>query len=158
MQDMRLIYTAVAVDSLTRATTDCYYVFALEPAGFVIVAADERVKPILGYSYTNNFVVEDMPDNILYWLDNYKKQIKAVIDNNFQPDQETRATWTRLKAGQNTTVRSVADNLESKLLLQSVLSDRFQRSLQSCLCRLRSHRHGTGHALLGMADSRIQQP
>ena len=106
LQDMRLIYTAVAVDSLTRATTDCYYVFALEPAGFVIVAADERVKPILGYSYTNNFVVEDMPDNILYWLDNYKKQIKAVIDNNFQPDQETRATWTRLKAGQNTTVRS----------------------------------------------------
>ncbi len=100
-QDMQLVYTGTAADG-----TDCYYVFALQPTGFVIVSADERVKPILGYSYTNNFVVEDMPINVVSWLDNYKNQIKAVVDNNYQSDMETRTTWTRLKAGQATTDRS----------------------------------------------------
>ena len=100
-QDMQLVYTGTAADG-----TDCYYVFALQPTGFVIVSADERVKPILGYSYTNNFVVEDMPINVISWLDNYKKQIKAVVDNNYQADPGTKTTWIRLKAGQSTTTRS----------------------------------------------------
>lgn len=63
-QTMQLVYTGTAMDSLTRAVTECYYVFSLQPTGFVIVSADERVKPILGYSYTNDFVVEDMPVRI----------------------------------------------------------------------------------------------
>ena len=100
-QNMQLIYTGAAADG-----TDCYYVFALQPTGFVIVSADERVKPILGYSYTNNFVVEDMPINVISWLDNYKKQIKAVVDNNYPADVETKTTWIRLKAGQSITARS----------------------------------------------------
>ena len=49
-QTMQLVYTGRATDTLTRAMTDCYYVFALQPKGFVIVAADERVEPILGHS------------------------------------------------------------------------------------------------------------
>ena len=28
----------------------CFYVFAMQPKGFVIVSADDRSKPILGYS------------------------------------------------------------------------------------------------------------
>ena len=105
-QDMQLIYTGVATDSITGAPIDCYYVFSLQPTGFVIVAADERVKPILGYSYTNNFVVDDMPINVTSWLDNYKKQIKAVVDNDYQADSETRTKWIRLKAGQTLNDRS----------------------------------------------------
>ncbi|MBO7493465.1 MAG: C10 family peptidase, partial [Bacteroidales bacterium] len=105
-QAMQLIYTGAEIDSDTRAVTDCYYVFSMQPAGFVIVAADTRVKPILGYSYSNNFVVEDMPDNIHYWLDNYKNQIKAVIDNDFQSDSEIRETWSHLKSGQAMPSRS----------------------------------------------------
>ena len=36
--------------------------------GFVVMAADDRIKPILGYSLTGSFKVEDMPENVRGWL------------------------------------------------------------------------------------------
>ena len=85
-QAMQLVYTGQAYDSLTGTTTDCYYVFSLQPKGFVIVAADDRVEPILGYSYDNNFVVEGMPDHVRAWLGSYERQIEAVAKSDFQSD------------------------------------------------------------------------
>ena len=105
-QAMQLIYTGKAVDSTTRAVTDCYYVFSLQPQGFVIVAADDRVEPILGYSYDNNFVVENMPDHVRGWLGNYEKQIETVVKQNIAPVAETTTKWSRLKAGQSMSTRS----------------------------------------------------
>ena len=99
-QSMQLVYTGRATDTLTRATTDCYYVYALQPKGFVIVAADERVNPILGYSYDNDFVVENMPEQVRGWLGGYEKQIKTVIDRDVEPAAETTTRWSRLKSGQ----------------------------------------------------------
>ncbi|MCR4857286.1 MAG: C10 family peptidase [Bacteroidales bacterium] len=106
-QSMRLVYTGVAKDSVTRAVTDCYYVFSLQPTGFVMVAADERVRPILGYSYSNNFVAEDIPDNVRSWLENYSKQIKTAIDNDSQSCSETRTMWELLRSGQATAIRNI---------------------------------------------------
>ena len=100
-QAMQLVYTGQAFDSLTGTVTDCYYVFALQPKGFVIVAADDRVEPILGYSYDNDFAVADMPDHVRSWLNGYERQIETVAKNNFQPAPETQTKWTRLKSGQS---------------------------------------------------------
>ena len=105
-QTMQLIYTGRAIDSLTLATTDCYYVFSLQPKGFVIVAADDRVEPILGYSYDNNFVVENMPDHVRGWLGGYEKQIEAVVKQDIAPEAETTTKWSRLKSGQAVSTRN----------------------------------------------------
>jgi len=105
-QAMQLVYTGQAFDSLTNVTTDCYYVFALQPKGFVIVAADNRVEPILGYSYDNNFEVEHMPDHVRGWLGNYEKQIEAVVKQDIAPEAQTTTKWSRLKAGQSVSTRS----------------------------------------------------
>lgn len=105
-QNMQLIYTGRAVDSTTRAVTDCYYVFSLQPKGFVIVAADDRVEPILGYSYDNNFVVENMPAHVRGWLGNYEKQIEAVVKQDIAPEAETTTKWLRLKSGQAISTRN----------------------------------------------------
>ena len=105
-QTMQLVYTGRAIDSLTLATTDCYYVFSLQPKGFVIVAADDRVEPILGYSYDNNFAVANMPDHVRSWLGNYEKQIEAVVKQDIAPEAETTTKWSRLKSGQSMSTRS----------------------------------------------------
>ena len=47
-----------------------FYIFSAD-SGFVLVAADERVTPILGYSKTSRFVTEDMPENLRWWLEGY---------------------------------------------------------------------------------------
>ena len=101
-QSMRLVYTGTAIDG-----SDCYYVFSLQPRGFVIVAADERAEPILGYSYDNPFSVDGMPDNVRYWLNHYVQQIKAAVDNGDQPSAEIAERWTLLKSGQTMPTRSV---------------------------------------------------
>ena len=75
-----------------------FYIFNAD-SGFVIVAADERVLPILGYSKTNRFVTEDMPENLRWWLEGYEEQIRIVRDNNIAPTQEITSNWTDLKEG-----------------------------------------------------------
>ena len=99
-QAMQLVYTGQATDSLTGTTTDCYYVFALQPKGFVIVAADDRVEPILGYSYDNDFAVANMPDHVRGWLGDYEKQIQLVTKSDQQAESDIKTKWSRLKSGQ----------------------------------------------------------
>ena len=75
-----------------------FYIFSAD-SGFVIVAADERVTPILGYSKTNRFVTEDMPENLRWWLGEYSKQIQDVKDNSIPASMETITEWDALKSG-----------------------------------------------------------
>ena len=101
-QAMQLVYTGTATDG-----SDCYYVFSLQPRGFVIVAADERAEPILGYSYDNPFSLDGMPENGRYWLDQYGQQIKMAVDNGELPSTEIAERWSLLKSGQAMPSRSV---------------------------------------------------
>ena len=43
---------------------------------FVIVSADDATKSILAYSDESEFAPENIPDNLKYWLDIYKSEIK----------------------------------------------------------------------------------
>ena len=53
-----LSYTAYADNGQTA-----FYVFAVKPKGFVIVSADDRAQPILGYSTESNFTTQ-LPDGL----------------------------------------------------------------------------------------------
>jgi len=149
-QAMQLVYTGQAIDSLTGAVTDCYYVFALQPMGFVIVAADERVEPILGYSYDNNFVVENMPEQVRNWLGNYERQIEVVVKSDLQPEPAIQSKWTRLKNGQSLSTR----NGESVgPLLQTTWN---QNSPYNLLCPSDENGPG-GHVYAGCVATAIAQ-
>ena len=52
-----------------------FYIVNFAPQGWVIVAADDVVKPIIGYSLSGSLDMNKMPDNASYILDGYKKQI-----------------------------------------------------------------------------------
>lgn len=63
------------------ASTVCnaYYVFNAEnDGGFVIVSGDDRTTPILGYGYDGNLDMENLPDNLKWWLESYAAQIAAL--------------------------------------------------------------------------------
>ena len=83
----------------TRVNTDeivYFYVFGGENnKGFVIVSGDDRVKPVLGYSYSNGFPVDDMPPNLQWWLGEYAKQIEYAIENDLKPTAEVKQHWTQ---------------------------------------------------------------
>ena len=49
--------------------------------GFVLVAADDQSKKILGYSYTGSFDATDMPEHVQFWLERYAEQIRVLSEN-----------------------------------------------------------------------------
>ena len=75
-----------------------FYIFNSEDGeGFVIIAADDRVHPILGYSYTGTFDYNDVPNGLAYWLSEYSRQINYAIENNVSPSADIIAKWEQLK-------------------------------------------------------------
>ena len=60
-------------------SSPAFYVFnRMDSDGFVIISGDDVTMPILGYSCSNHFVVENMPPNLLDWMDELRNQINAV--------------------------------------------------------------------------------
>lgn len=90
------------------------YIFNANP-GFVVMSADDCVKPILGYSLTNVFVVEGMPENIHGWLQGYNDEIQYAVDNRMSADAETTQLWKDLIEGNSKAAKATAvvDNLLS---------------------------------------------
>lgn len=75
-----------------------YYIFNNADGGFVIVAGDDRVQPILAYSTNSEFAQDSMPEQVKEWLDMYSEQIQYVADNNISNDSitnlwNTSAPW-----------------------------------------------------------------
>ena len=64
--------------------------------GFVIVSADKRVRPILGYSTAGSFNEKKQPEAFTAWMDNRKKEIEYIKKYNLQPDNATKASWQNL--------------------------------------------------------------
>ena len=84
------------------------YIFTAEQ-GFVVMAADDCVQPILGYSLTGEFVAEGMPENIRGWLQGYNDEIQSAVDSKMKASNETTKIWKELvegnaKAGKTTSV------------------------------------------------------
>ena len=63
------------VDISESAGFENLYVFTTE-SSFVMLAGDDRVQPILGYSLTEKFVTEGMPDHVRWWIQSYSDQIQ----------------------------------------------------------------------------------
>lgn len=58
---------------------EAFYVFnADNNGGFVVVSGDDRTTEILGYSKTGYLNMEQIPENLKWWLDGYIRQIEAL--------------------------------------------------------------------------------
>ncbi|MDL2239062.1 C10 family peptidase [Bacteroidales bacterium OttesenSCG-928-K03] len=57
-----------------------FYIFNSESdKTFIIVSADERILPILGYSNEGCFDVNNIPPNMELWLDGYKQEMDEIF-------------------------------------------------------------------------------
>ncbi len=76
-----------------------FYVFNASHDGFVIVAGDDNVTPILGYSAQGSYDPANVPQNVAKWMEGYKSEIRYAIENNIQASQEITKEWQSLKSG-----------------------------------------------------------
>ena len=82
------------------AETAQYYVYEnANGEGWVIVAANDAVTPILAYSTTGQFRTDNMPSNIRKWMSHYDKFIQKVEADGLEASEETQAQWKKLRKG-----------------------------------------------------------
>jgi hypothetical protein len=96
----------------TENSDNIYYVFnTTNNSGWIIVAADDVVIPILGYSFEGNYSNTNQPPAFTYWMNSCKDQILYVKQNNVVSDIATLTKWNQLKTNtvdQNKSTKSVA--------------------------------------------------
>ena len=108
--DIQLVHT-----SATRGDVD-YYVFNVGgDNGFVIIAGDDRVKPILAYSTTGRFNPNDIAEGFEFTLNSFCEEIQYVRDNNLAVTPDIKAEWTSVaetgKINQERAARAVVGPL-----------------------------------------------
>ena len=86
--DVKLVHT-----SATRGDVD-YYVFNVgDNNGFVIIAGDDRVKPVLAYSTTGSFNPNDVSEGFGFTLNSFSEEIQYVREHNLEATADIVAEW-----------------------------------------------------------------
>ena len=90
-QDVKSVST---MQSLSFPELEHMYVFCNDTFGFVVVAADDRVQPVLGYSFESPFSQRQLNPELLFWLRGYERQIAyaATTEGKAHPRWNTLLT------------------------------------------------------------------
>ncbi len=97
-----------ATSTINGASVVDFYLFNTGSKGFVMVAGDDRVTPVLGFSDESSFTQGYLPSSIADWFDNYSRQINYVIANNTTAAPAVENQWHGLISGQGTRLKTTA--------------------------------------------------
>lgn len=78
-----------------------FYIINLSDEGFVIVSGDQKVQPILGFSTEGVFHSEDIPENLQFLLQEYDKEIQAIIESPSTDSHCFDQKWASLTQAKN---------------------------------------------------------
>jgi len=80
----------------TKDGYNLYYIFNVnENDGFVIVSADDVVKPIIGYSFKRYYKLDNISPEHSFYMNKFKKIIYDAILNDVRPSEEVKSEWQR---------------------------------------------------------------
>ena len=91
-----------------------FYIFNVpDNMGFVIVSADKRVHPIIGYSLSGNYDENNQPPSFERWMENRKGEIAFAVENKLPPDNKIITEWENLFSSEeiNTTATASVEPL-----------------------------------------------
>lgn len=83
---------SVTVKNLVTSN-DSYYIFNLNPGGWIIVSADDTTSPVLGYNTTGSLNWHSMPSNMTGMLEEYTT---AVRDIKKMPGVVRHSKWSEI--------------------------------------------------------------
>lgn len=95
---MREAPRAESTGPLRAKSRDCgntpeYYIFNNPDGGWAIIAADDRVNPVVGYSLEGSFPTSGIPDNIRWWMDGVSDMIDAVRQTGQPAQDAVKSAW-----------------------------------------------------------------
>ncbi len=112
--DVTLVYAAAPGEkgvALRSAASDAeadYFVFNFPSGkGFAVISGEDRVRPILGYSYTGSFDPDNLPAALKGMLASYQKQIEWAVEQNLEASSEVTNEWNNYLSGAMPKTRAV---------------------------------------------------
>ena len=78
---------------------DGIYLFVGENGGFVLVAADDAARPILGYSVKGTLDPQNMPVQLRQWLAGYQQEIAVLRERKSETASDYASEWYSLEQG-----------------------------------------------------------
>ena len=104
------------VDATPATFTDCRLYVGADGRGFVLLADDDCVRPLLGYSLEEGFFPESMPEHVAAWIEGYQREIASVKALGAAPSERACDEWHRLLGERvaKTTVTPVAPLMKTK--------------------------------------------
>ena len=94
---------AAAPKKMVRKATaeeNLFYIYEnANGEGWVIIAGDDALAPVLAYSETGTFRTENMPVNVKSWLGKYNKFVRKIEDEGVVATEEATEQWTALRRG-----------------------------------------------------------
>lgn len=91
----------------TSAENPAFYIFDNPSGGWVIVAGDDCLNPVLAYSRTGRFHTEGMPDNLIWWTDAIKAGVAYARKSGLKSGREQRTLWSLGGKGTKSSGRSI---------------------------------------------------
>lgn len=80
---------------------EAYYIFNMEPKGFVVVSADDRYNPILAFSDESAFVFDEEKSAPAFSsLGKHERRIAYIRHENIEANSSVSREWEVLKDGQ----------------------------------------------------------
>lgn len=100
----------------TSTENIAFYVINYEQGGFIIIAADNRISPILAYSEKGVFSTgsSKIIPPVAYWMENIEAQVQYTITKDLVQNEHTKLEWDALTTS-NTTVAN-KNNTTAKLI------------------------------------------
>ena len=87
------------IETVHNDNNAVFHLFHLNPKGFVLISADSRAIPVLGWSFENNFSLHDVPSNVNWLITKFKTQINAIIEENQVRSPDVQNEWERFISG-----------------------------------------------------------
>jgi len=79
----------------TDGGTPFYYIFNMMPDGWIAIAADDAVHPVLAYSFEGRYDENIQAPQFTAWMKQYESQIHYAITKNITPFESSRKAWDR---------------------------------------------------------------
>jgi uncharacterized protein (DUF2141 family) len=102
---MALLYTARLAKPRhvggVPASTPLFYAYGTAGKSFVLVSADDALKPILAYSDQAGFDTSNLSPATAYWLKGYEKEIEAFLENPKPVAPGIAGSWGALAQGRS---------------------------------------------------------
>lgn len=71
-----------------------YYTIAMNPRGWIVIAADDAVTPVLAYSFEDN-LGSSLPPQFISWMHKYQKEIDDALNRNLPPSAGITDKWVK---------------------------------------------------------------